>query len=207
VNLLPTSLAAYCSVTFLLAVTPGATTAIVVRNALAGGRRTGLVAALGAACGNLTQAVLAGAGVALLLRHAPAAMLTVRLIGAAYIAWLGVRSLVKFVRGTSLLPDVDPPRPDHRSAFREALTGNLLNASVTTFYATIVPTFIPPGGGTASFAVLASIHITFALLCHVSWAMALHSLSRVFARGSFSRALEALTGVALILLALEVAFR
>lgn len=202
---LPSALAAYASVTFLLAVTPGATTAIVVRNALAGGRRTGLAAALGAACGNITQAALAGVGVALLLRHLPSAMLVLRLAGAAYIAWLGIKSLDKFVRGRSLAPATTARPADHRSAFREGWMGNLLNPSVTTFYATIVPTFLPPGGGAAAFVVLAAIHVVFALVCHVSWAAALHSLGSLFSRGSFSRALEALTGVALLLLALKIA--
>lgn len=204
---LPASLAAYASVTFLLAVTPGATTAIVVRHALAGGRRTGLIAALGAACGNITQATLAGVGVALLLRHAPAAMLALRLAGAAYIAWLGLKSLGKFVRGRSLAPEAAARPADRRSAFREGWTGNLLNPSVTTFYATIVPTFMPPGGGGAAFVVLAAIHVTFALACHISWALALHSLGTLFSLGSFSRALEVLTGVALLLLAIEIALR
>jgi threonine/homoserine/homoserine lactone efflux protein len=207
VTLLPTSLAAYASVTFLLAVTPGATTAIVVRNALAGGRRTGVIAALGAACGNMTQAVLAGVGVALLLRHAPAAMLGLRLAGAAYIGWLGVKSLDRFVRGRSLAPDAAAAPADHRSAFREGWTGNLLNPSVTTFYATIVPTFLPPGGGAAAFVVLAAIHVTFALACHISWAMALHGLGALFSRGSFTRTLEAVTGAALLLLATEIALK
>jgi threonine/homoserine/homoserine lactone efflux protein len=204
---LPTSLAAYASVTFLLAVTPGATTAIVVRNVLAGGRRTGLAAALGAACGNITQAGLAGVGVALLLRHAPSALLVLRLTGAAYLAWLGIQSLDTFVRGRSLAPGAGARPADHRSAFREGWTGNLLNPSVTTFYATIVPTFLPPDGGAAAFVVLAAIHVTLALVCHISWAMALHSLRTLFAGGAFSRSLEAITGVVLVLLAIAVALR
>jgi threonine/homoserine/homoserine lactone efflux protein len=151
--------------------------------------------------------VLAGVGVALLLRHAPSAMLVLRFAGAAYIAWLGIKSLDKFARGRSLTPGAAATPADHRSAFREGWTGNLLNPSVTTFYATIVPTFLPPDGGAAAFIVLAAIHVTLALACHISWAMALHSLSTLFSRGAFSRSLEALTGVALLLLAMEIALR
>src|SRR5512139_3447235 len=86
-------LVAYLSFTFLMVATPGATTAVVIRNTLDGGRPAGFGAALGAAAGNATQAVLAGVGAALLVRRSPMALDVLRVGGGAYFLWLGVRGL------------------------------------------------------------------------------------------------------------------
>ena len=51
----------------------------------------------------------------------------------------------------------------------------LLNPSVTTFYLTVLPGFLPPSAGFRAFAPLAAIHITMALSCHLMWALALSS--------------------------------
>ena len=85
--------AAYLTFTAILVVTPGSTTAVVVRNTLLGGRRAGLATALGAAAANTTHATLAGIGLSVLLTTFPHIVDVVRLGGAAYLAWLGVLSL------------------------------------------------------------------------------------------------------------------
>ena len=64
-------LLSFISVTFLLVITPGATTAVVIRSALAGGSRAGMATAAGAAFANSTIALGAGVGLGLLLRHTP----------------------------------------------------------------------------------------------------------------------------------------
>ena len=111
--------AAYVTFTFILAVTPGAITAMVVRNTLRGGRAAGLACACGAAVANTVHAVLAGLGLSLLLARWPMALLSVRVLGAAYLAWLGVQSLwvafrsadggLRFVADVRRGGSADPP--------------------------------------------------------------------------------------------------
>ena len=72
----------YLSLTIGLVITPGATTAVVVRNALDGGWRSGIAAAVGAALGNSPHAVLAGAGLAVAISRSPRVFLAVQLCGA-----------------------------------------------------------------------------------------------------------------------------
>ncbi|MDH4066212.1 MAG: LysE family transporter, partial [Acidobacteriota bacterium] len=86
---------AYLVVTFVLVITPGSTTAVVIRNTIEGGRRAGLTAALGAAVANSTHATLAGLGLWVLLGRWPALVDAIRLAGAAYLAWLGLLSLLR----------------------------------------------------------------------------------------------------------------
>jgi threonine/homoserine/homoserine lactone efflux protein len=64
-------LAAYLSVTFLLVITPGSTTTVVIRNTLRGGFRAGVLTASGAGLGNVTHAAAAGLGLALLFQRRP----------------------------------------------------------------------------------------------------------------------------------------
>jgi threonine/homoserine/homoserine lactone efflux protein len=93
-----------------------------------------------------------------------------------------------------------------RSGFVQGAVANLLNPAIATFYLTVVPVFL---GGTARpavrFALLATIHITLAFVCHSAWALALDAMRAIWSRPAARRALEILTGVALLALALRVA--
>ena len=94
--------AAFVSATFLLAITPGATTAVVVRNALAAGQRAGYAAAAGAVVANAAQATFAGIAIALLLGQSARILSVLRIAGAIYLSWLGLQSLWRVVRRPGL---------------------------------------------------------------------------------------------------------
>jgi threonine/homoserine/homoserine lactone efflux protein len=194
-------LLSYISITFVFALTPGATTAIVVRSALAGGHHAGLRAALGAALANACQAVAAGFGLTLLLQKVPAAFATVRLAGAAYLAWLGLRSLWRMRRTPAIAGHPASSRDDPHTFFQQGLVTNLLNISITMFYIAIVPTFLPPVPAPLAFTELAIIHISMAFACHAFWAVAFSQLQSWFSRPAVWRVLEAGMAVALIGLA------
>jgi threonine/homoserine/homoserine lactone efflux protein len=202
-------LAAYTSVTFVFAVTPGATTTVVVRNAIEGGLREGVRAAEGAAIANGCQAIGVGLGLATLLRQLPRVWAGVQIAGALYLVWLGVQGLVRMWRGTVRVPangsaTTQGPRG---AALRQGLITNLLNPSISTFYLAIVPTFLPAGARTADFLVLAAIHISLAFMCHCGWATAFDRLRAWFARRAFARVLEGALSVALLWLAWRLMVR
>jgi threonine/homoserine/homoserine lactone efflux protein len=203
-------LTAYVSFTAILVLTPGATTAVVVRNALAGGRAGGLAAATGAAIGNTSHAALAGLGLALIFARYPAALTTLRVSGAGYLAWLGLRSTYRVLKhpdgGLRLLHPAfeSTPRRAHAGSFRQGLLVNLLNPAIATFYLVVLPSFIPPGSPGWYFAALAAVHIVMAFLCHGVWALALDRVRRLFGFPLARRLLECATGLALIALALRI---
>ncbi len=216
--------AAYLAFTAILVVTPGSITAVVVRNTLRGGRRAGLASAAGAALANSTHATLAGFGLSVLLTRWPAALVAVRVAGAAYLAWLGAQSLASAFRSVDGGLDfgrVGPVAQEGRvgpsqqsgltgrvheqvGAFRESLAINLVNPAIVTFYVAIVPTFIPSDAPRTYFAFLAACHVAMALVCHSMWAIALHAVRRWFAPPGARRVLTAATGVALMALAVRV---
>jgi threonine/homoserine/homoserine lactone efflux protein len=199
--------AAYLAVTAVLVLSPGSTTAVVVRNTLTGGHRAGLVAALGAALANSTHATLAGLGLWVLVGRWPVILDAIRMAGAGYLAWLGLRSLAR------ARPRSQPARAAHlaapaplhpRSSFVEGLAVNLLNPAIISFYLAVVPTFVPPSPPRGYFALLAASHVGMALVCHAGWAYAFHTLRRIFARPMVHSTLELATAGAMLWLSSRV---
>jgi threonine/homoserine/homoserine lactone efflux protein len=200
------SLGAYVVLTAMLVVTPGASTAVVVRNALSGGRAAGLAAACGIGVANTTWALAAGLGVTALLARAPIVFGAIRVGGAAYLAVLGLRALGRAWRRPGGCITMSVPATagrNRRAAFREGVATNLLNPPIATFYIAVVPSFLPtpaPGG----FALLASIHIGLALLCHTAWALGFDALRSAWTRPAARRGVDAAVGIALLALAVRM---
>ena len=197
---------AYLSLTFALVVTPGATTAIVVRNALSGGRRRGLWAATGAAIGNSTHAAVAGLGLAVLVSRLPGALLTLRLAGGLYLAWLGATGALRLIRaGAAPVAGAVLTGDSHaHPAIREGVVVNLLNPAIITFYLVVVPTFMPATASPWYYALLATTHVGLAYIVHSFWALTLGRLRHVAERPGARLAFEAVTATVLLAFAWQV---
>jgi threonine/homoserine/homoserine lactone efflux protein len=201
---------AYLSFTFILVVTPGSTTAVVVRNTLEGGRRAGYATALGAAFANTFHATAAGLGLSLLVAYWPGSLEVAGLGGAAFLAWLGLNSLVRAWRTSdgginfSLAPKHPIDLSAHHKNARDGLAINMLSPAIISFYLAIVPSFIPAGSTRWYYVMLSATHVTMAFVVHSMWATGLDLLRRWFAPPWTRRLLQALTGVALLTLALRV---
>jgi threonine/homoserine/homoserine lactone efflux protein len=206
-------LVAYLSFTVILAITPGSTTAVVVRNTLAGGRIAGFATAAGAALGNTSQATAAGLGLAVLFARFPSAIVALRVAGAVYLAWLGVSGIWRVMRGHEgtlrVLAAGDPAlsHEERRASFKQGLTVNLLNPAISTFYLVVVPSFLPAAAPGWYYALLAAMHVVIAFTCHGVWALAFDRLREFFRVPAARRTLETATGVAMIGLAVRVLFR
>jgi threonine/homoserine/homoserine lactone efflux protein len=199
----------YFVYTLILVVTPGSTTAVVVRNALEGGRTAGLAAATGAAMGNTSHATAAGLGLAVVFARWPLALSVLRFAGAGYFAWLGLVSLYRSSRaggGFAIAVGDGSAAAFHQTtqSFREGFAANILNPSIVSFYLLIVPSFLPAGAPRWYFAALAAVHIALAFTCHGLWAIFFARLRRLFQPPAARRLLEAATGIALIALAAKV---
>lgn len=201
---------AYLSFTFILVVTPGSTTAVVVRNTLEGGRRAGYLTALGAAAANTIIATACGLGLAVLVAYWPGALDAIKIAGAGFLAWLGVASLWRAWHepdgGIRMSPAPgQPPARSHAHAyFGDGLAINLLSPVIISFYLSVVPTFVPAGASRLYYALLASSHVSLALVCHSAWATGLDAMRRWFIRPWTRRVLQTATGLALIGLAVRV---
>lgn len=201
---------AYLSFTFILVVTPGSTTAVVVRNTLEGGRRAGYATALGAAVANLTIAITCGLGLSILLAYWPGSLSAIKIGGALFLAVLGVSSLWRAWHqpdgGIRISLDAGSAlQRSHAGAyFGDGLAINLLSPVIISFYLSVVPTFVPTAASRLYYPLLATSHVGLALLCHAAWATGLDAMRRWFVAPWTRRALQSATGLALIGLAARV---
>lgn len=198
----------FIAVTLPLVLTPGASTAVVLRNSLAGGTRAGVATAIGANSGSICYGLLSAFGFALALQRWPSVWVALRAGGVVYMGWLGLQSIRRAF---------SPPRQDavrvgiatDRGVLRSLYEGfatNVLNPAIATFYLVLLPQFIPRGAPViASALLLTAIHVTLAVTWHVTWAAAGGTLARTLAAPTPRRILEATTGGALLALAIKMA--
>src|SRR6266853_4148881 len=90
---------AYLAVAALLIVTPGPDTALVTRNALLAGRRAASFTTLGIGAGSIIWALASVLGIATLLERSVLVFTVFKFAGAAYLGYLGLRSLIASFRG------------------------------------------------------------------------------------------------------------
>jgi len=207
---LPTVLA-YAGIALVFVLAPGMATAVVLRNTAEGGRRAGLLTALGIAVGNTAWAAAAGLGLGLLLRQSPDSLNALRIAGAACLAWLGFRSVRRAFEVRSR-QSAGPAAAAHRRPpratvmFGEGAVTNLLNPSLPVFYAATVPQFIAADAPFApAFALLAGLHVAMALCCHSAYALAFHRVATSLESRGLVWTLHAVTGAALLALAASAA--
>jgi threonine/homoserine/homoserine lactone efflux protein len=198
---------AFAAITVPLVATPGASTAVVLRNSVAAGTRAGVATAIGTNTASICYGILTAFGVSAVLQRWPMVWLGLRVGGAAYLAWLGLRSLVRARMYRAPGPSQEAPeiRPVAHS-LREGFVTNALNPSLATFYLLIVPQFIPRDAPFATSAlILTAIHVSLAITWHLTWATAGGTMSATLSRTGPRRVLEGITGVALLALALKLA--
>jgi threonine/homoserine/homoserine lactone efflux protein len=136
-------LAAFLLASLVLAATPGPGVLYIVTRTLAQGRRAGLASVAGVALGNLGNALAASLGLAALLAVSAAAFDLVRVAGAGYLVYLGLKALRRpSADAVGAGPDATP----WRRVFREGVVVALLNPKTALFFAAFLPQFIDPSG-------------------------------------------------------------
>ncbi|HSS93816.1 MAG TPA: LysE family translocator, partial [Candidatus Dormibacteraeota bacterium] len=142
-------LVAWVALSALLIVTPGPDTALIIRNALAAGPRASTMSALGVAVGTLVWVTASAVGVGLLLERSSTAFTILKLAGAAYLCFLGLRSLLSSPHRGEL--GSRPPgapgegKSGRLGAWGQGLFSNLLNPKTGAFFVTVMPQFTVPG--------------------------------------------------------------
>src|SRR3974377_2024645 len=92
---------AFAGIAALLTITPGQDTVLVIRNVMAQGQRAGLLTTFGICCGLFVHAALSAVGLSLILLKSATAFEVVKLLGAAYLIWLGAQSLWQAFHGSN----------------------------------------------------------------------------------------------------------
>jgi threonine/homoserine/homoserine lactone efflux protein len=196
----------FLGVITLLTITPGADMAMVARSVFMGDRRAAFATTLGISAGCVIWALASAAGIAAVLAASETAYDTLRLVGAAYLVWLGVQSLLAARRGYYASEPVGAASRPGPSPFRQGLLTNLFNPKIALFYTTFLPQFIGPGDPVLLLSLaMASVHILLGLAWLSAYAWLLDRAVGAFRASRIRRALDALTGAVLVALGIRVA--
>lgn len=201
---------AFVGVAALVIVTPGPDTALTVRNALLGGRAGGAATALGVALGQAVWTLAASAGIAALLVASEPAFVAVKLVGAAYLVFLGLQSLRAAWRGGgdehASVAGTATRRLRPAVALRQGVINDLGNPKMAVFFTTLLPQFAPSDGPT--FATLLAFGLLFCAMTFawlLAYSVVVARAGEALRRPRIRRTLDAVMGAALLALGVRVA--
>jgi threonine/homoserine/homoserine lactone efflux protein len=177
----------FLAVAAVVIVAPGPDFALTVKNTVRGG---GVATALGVVSGQLVWALATAAGVAALLAASHPAFVALRVVGAAYLVWLGAVTVL--ARGGRA------PRRRVGSPFRQGLLSNLANPKMPVFFISLLPQF------GASFLALTAHGLVFAALT-LCWLALVARGAGMLLVPRVRRVVDLVTGVVLVALGLRLA--
>jgi threonine/homoserine/homoserine lactone efflux protein len=197
----------FVTTAIVLVLTPGQDTFFILGRSIASGRPAGIAAALGITAGSVVHTMLAALGLSALLAASPHAFMAVKLAGAAYLFYIGIRALLSRASGLPGAGDVGAG--DGRwSAFRQGIVTNVLNPKVALFFLALMPQFITAGSNhkVAAFLVLGVTFMALGLAWCVVLAVAAARLRRALLnRPSMATLLDRVAGCMFIALGLRLA--
>ena len=142
----------------LLNLVPGSDTVYVLTRAIGGGRKKGVISALGISTGILVHTLLAALGLSVILRESALAFNIMKIAGAGYLVFLGIKAVVS----KKPLFDSDPESLDESplKVYRQGVLTNVLNPKAALFFLALLPQFVSQSAGSSPLPFLA-LGLTF----------------------------------------------
>jgi len=192
----------------VLIMIPGPDQALITRSTLVGGRLAGLLTMIGGLLGLAVHATGAAVGLSALLLASATAFAVLKIVGAAYLLWMGLqtlRSAVRSGRAPAAAP-VEGRRLRPAVAIRQGFLSNALNPKVALFFVTFLPQFLSADAGHAGGrALLLSAVFGFLYVCWFGlYVTAVNGLGRLLRRPRVKAAIERVTGVLLVAFAVRL---
>lgn len=191
----------------ILTLTPGLDTALVIRNTSRGGLNDGCVTSLGICTGLFVHALFSAIGISAILAQSAELFQLVKMVGAAYLIWLGLSSLkalFKSNNGMSVNESLSKPFNAKRS-LREGFLSNVLNPKTAVFYLAFLPQFVnPEGSPIVQSMTMAGIHFVIAMVWQCGLAGALNSAKNLLKNARFMKWMEGATGAVLVVLGVKL---
>jgi threonine/homoserine/homoserine lactone efflux protein len=194
----------------LLTITPGLDTALLLRTAAVEGGKQAMLAGTGFCLGCLLWGSAASFALSALVAVSGFAYNVLRIVGAIYLGYLGIKLLIRAFGSTSSISPAEAVWAENRNKdsslwLKRGLLTNLLNPKVGVFYLSFLPQFIPTGVPVWSFSVLlALIHATEGLLWFLLLTNATELISSWLRQRRVVMALDSLMGAILIAFGLKL---
>ena len=175
------TIAAFAGASIILLLIPGPAVLYIVNRSVSDGREAGLAAVAGLTLGNLAHALAAAAGLSAVLATSSAAFSTVKWLGAGYLVYVGVRTLMR----PPTVIDPDQPGVSVRRSFTQGIVVNVLNPKVALFFLSFLPQFIDPDKGRPALQalVLGLVFVGLGFCSDGTYSLVASSLRGVLLRG------------------------
>ena len=198
---MPSHLLVYLGVVVAIALLPGPDTAVVTKNALIHGREAAVGSAFGINAGLMVWTLATALGVAELLRRSATVYDLLKLAGALYLIWIGLRALWASRRTAAhaVSRSSDGRATDSRGGFRQGLLSNLANPKVGIFFTSLLPQFVSAhAAALPQMLMLGGIFISFNLVWMSGYALAAVRLSHVLSRTRVKATIDRVSGLVLV---------
>ena len=185
----------------LLAIAPGPGMLYVLARSLAGGKREGVLSAIGTFLGGMVHVFAAALGISIILAKSAAAFATVKYVGAAYLCFLGVRMILDARRekdGTELIATKVKPG---RNPLWQGVATEVLNPKTALFFLSFIPQFVVRGNGYIflQFVTLGTLSVVLNTTADlIVIALAVPLAERIRASANFGHRQRTVTGAIMI---------
>ena len=169
----PASISTFALLSFVLVIVPGPSVIFALSRSIALGRRSGLLSVMGNAAGFSVLILLVAAGLGPVLQRSATLFTTMKLLGAAYLVFLGVQA-IRNRNEAATVTDVSEIGRTTRSLLTEGFVVGISNPKSLIFFAAILPQHVEPAAGPIGpqMAALGMVFAVIAVLCDAAWALA-----------------------------------
>jgi RhtB (resistance to homoserine/threonine) family protein len=198
----------FLGIAAVVIVVPGPDTALVTKNAVLHGRRAALGTALGVNAGLSVWTLAAALGVASVLRASDVAFTALKLLGAAYLVWLGIQAFRAAGHGGShaSLAGAAGSSLGARGGFRQGALSDLANPKIGVFFTSVLPQFVDSGRSVlVPSLLLGALFVLMTLAWLSAYALVAVKASAVLRRRRVSAAIDRLSGAILIGFGIRIA--
>lgn len=201
-------LAAFITITLMIIIVPGPDFFVVMKNSIVAGKGNGAMAALGITTAHVFYSLLAVFGIIFILANMYYVFVTIKISGACYLIYLGVKSIIAARQGMNFSEtQLQSRQLSYLNSYRQGFFSTVLNPKALLYYVSILPQFITTGDGVSSqVAILSAIVTTVILLWFIFCVFIFQYIKLLFANRKVKAAFDYTIGAVLIGLSINLLF-
>ncbi|MDW3990760.1 lysine transporter LysE [Staphylococcus saprophyticus] len=199
-------LAAFIIITLMIIIVPGPDFFVVMKNSITSGKGNGAMAALGIASGHIVYSLLAVFGIIFILANMYYVFVTIKILGAIYLIYLGIRSIISARQSMNFsTSQLKAQRITYLSSYRQGFFSTILNPKALLYYISILPQFLSTGEAvTSQIAILTAIVTTVILLWFIFCVYIFQYIKLLFTNRKIKAIFDYTVGAILIGLSLNL---
>ena len=196
----------FITITLMIIIVPGPDFFIVMKNSISSGRVNGTMAALGITSGHVIYSLLAIFGIIFILAQMYYVFLIIKILGACYLIYLGIRSIISARQGLNFTPEtMKIAQVSYLNSYRQGIVSTLLNPKALLYYISILPQFLSTGGAvTSQIAILSAIVTSVILIWFIFCVFIFQYIKKLFANRKIKAFFDYAVGFILVGLSINL---